>query len=214
MISLFLDTCSAKLVVGIYKDLEELYLSIEDNDNNLSERVLVSIDKALECSKVKKNQIDNIFIVNGPGSFTGTRIGVTVAKVMAWGLKKNIYPISELELLASNSTKNYIVPMIDARRNCVYAGMYDKEKNIVFENGYMKLDELYNKVKRHSKIDDVEFVSFDKIIYEKILNINEPKLDIISIISKHLNDIPVNPHSVNPVYLKLTEAEENLKVNV
>ena len=178
MISLFIDTSSYNLIIGIYKDLKEIYLSIEKNDNNLSERILGNIDKAFKDVNLSIKQIDNIFVVNGPGSFTGTRIGVTVAKTLAWGLKKPVYRISELEVLASKTEEDYIVPMIDARRGYVYAGMYDNKINQIVEDCYISLDDLYNKVKRHAKISNVAFVSYDKIDHNKIIDIESPIIDI------------------------------------
>ena len=214
MISLFIDTSSYNLIIGIYKDLKEIYLSIEKNDNNLSERILVNIDQAFKEVNLNIKQIDNIFVVNGPGSFTGTRIGVTVAKTLAWGLKKPVYRISELEVLASKTEEDYIVPMIDARRGYVYAGMYDNKINQIVEDCYISLDDLYNKVKRHAKISNVAFVSYDKIDHNKIIDIESPIIDIEKIISKHINDKNINPHILNPIYLKSTEAEEKLGKNV
>lgn len=214
MISLFLDTASSNLIVGIYKNLEQLFLKIQKNDNNLSEKVLPLIDFALSSCNLTINDIDNIFVVNGPGSFTGTRIGVTVAKTLAWGLDAKICPISELEVLASSSNKNYIVPMIDARRGYVYAGLYDKSLVPVFGDSYISLEDLYNKIKRHVKISDVQFVSYDSIKDDKITNIIECEIDIKRVISNHINDEDVNPHLVNPLYLKNTEAEEKLGASV
>ena len=98
---------------------------------------------------MKKNQIDNIFIVNGPGSFTGTRIGVTVAKVMAWSLNIDIIPISSLEIMASyDSDKKYVCSFIDARRGFVFAGVYDKELNTYMED---KAEETEDKAKEEAE---------------------------------------------------------------
>lgn len=84
MISLFLDTCSAKLIVGVYNGIDPIVLNIEENDNHLSERILPLIDNTLKQANKKISDINNIIVVNGPGSFTGIRIGVTVAKMLAW----------------------------------------------------------------------------------------------------------------------------------
>lgn len=203
MISLFLDTSSYKIIVGIYNNTNQLVLNIEDNDNHLSERIMPLIDKSLKQAELKIDDIDNIFVVNGPGSFTGIRIGVTVAKTIAWASNKKIFTISELEVLAE-TTKNYKAALIDARRGYVYAGLYDSNGNNIVEDQYIELTKFMDKIKEYK---DVEFVSYDTI---KVEDLKEPELNITKIIERHLNDETLNSHSVNPNYLKLTEAEEKL----
>ena len=143
---------------------------------------------------------DKIFVVNGPGSFTGVRIGVTVAKTIAWALKIDLIPLSSLEFIASTqSDKKYLVPMIDARRGNVFAGIYDQELNNILP------DELISYEQLSKKIDE----SYEQISYN-LENSIKPNGDIIKVINKHLSDKSVNPHSLKPNYLKLTEAEEKL----
>ena len=149
--------------------------------------------------------IDCIFVVTGPGSFTGVRIGVTVAKTIAWALNINVIPISSLEFLATHKTqKRYLVPLIDARRGNVYAGIYDNELNNILPDKLVSYEQLAKNLD-----DTYEQVSYDFDYMVK------PKLDILKVINKHLDDTPMNPHLLNPNYLKLTEAEERLndKIN-
>lgn len=207
MINLFIDTCTKYLILALYKDNDVIeYLQIEA-DNNLSVLLLPKIDELLKKAGLKINDVDRIFVVNGPGSFTGIRIGVTTAKTIAYGLKKEICTVSELEVLASVDTeKKYIVPLIDARRNFVYTGIYKNNLELVLENKYVNFDEFYNNILNNYDINDILFVSNDNFnIKTEIPNIN-----VWKVIEKHKNDVSINPHSVNPVYLKLTEAEEKL----
>ena len=206
MISLFLDTSNSNLIIGIYKNNNEIYYLNEKCDNQLSEILLPSIEKAFNDSKLKIQDVDKIFVVNGPGSFTGIRIGLTFAKVLSWSLKKDIIPISELELLSSTETKKkYIVPLIDARREAVYSGMYNNKLDNLSEDQYIKIEELFSKI--NDKLVDIEFVSYNE--FEGI-NTIKPKINVLNIINKHINGEVVNPHTVNPNYLKKTEAEEKL----
>lgn len=206
MISLFLDSSDKKVIVALLKDEKIIDSVIDDNDNHLSEKFLPLISNIISKNDLTINDVDKIYIVNGPGSFTGVRIGVTTAKVMAWGLKKTIIPISELELIATTKThKKYIIPYIDARRDAVYAGMYDANLNNIFEDVYITEEKLINRVKRRTKLDDCEFVSF----YNNFDNSIIPDMDIEKIVEKHKNDDGLNPHEVVPNYLKKTEAEEN-----
>lgn len=205
MISLFLDSCDKTIIVAILKDNKLIYSNIEDNDNHLSERFLPMIKKGLDEVELTLNDISRIYIVNGPGSFTGIRVGVTTAKVIAWGLNKEIVPISELEVIASTSTnKKYLVPYIDARRDSVYAGMYDINLNKIFDDTYISIEKLMNKIRRHSKQDEYLFISYDSLLDNTLI----PNIDIEKIVAKHSNDEGLNPHNVVPNYLKKTEAEE------
>lgn len=200
MISLFLDSASHFVVVGIYQDTEPLYLKIEQNDNHLSERLLPMVAEAFDSISMKLASIDRIYVVNGPGSFTGVRIGVTVAKTLAWSLQKEIIPISELELMASTETDSSIkIPMIDARRSYVFAGIYDQELNPIMKDCYISLEELLTK-----KEDDTVVISADTFSF----NTKIPEFNISEIIEKHQHDQPINPHELKPNYLKRTEAEE------
>ena len=203
MISLFLDSSDKKVIVALLSGGKLIDSIIEENDNHLSEKFLLMIERIIAKNQLQIDNIDAIYVINGPGSFTGVRVGVTTAKVMAWGLKKRIIPISELALLATTLTnKKYIVPYIDARRNAVYAGIYDKNLNSVMADAYISIDNLMKKI---DHIEDVEFVSY----YNNIEHTIEPNIDIEKIVQKHYNDEGINPHQVVPNYLKRTEAEEN-----
>ena len=132
MISLFIDTSILFPTVSIIRDNEELYRFHEQIKSDMSSKILSIIDAGLKKTDLSLKSIDKIFVVTGPGSFTGVRIGVTIAKTIAWSLKKKIIPISSLEYMATSSTnKKYVIPMIDARRNNVFSGIYDDKLNII-----------------------------------------------------------------------------------
>lgn len=199
MISLFLDSSASYMIVGVYQDLKQLYLTVEKNDNHLSERLLPAIRKAFDSLSLSVHQIDRIYVANGPGSFTGVRIGVAVAKTLAWALKKEIIPISELELMASTSEEKQCIALIDARRNFVYAGIYDKNLNSIMKDQYIALDTLLEKNDENTILVSGDTFEFDTIL---------PDFKIEKVIEKHKNDTPINPHELKPNYLKRTEAEE------
>ena len=204
MISLFLDTTTSRLIVGIYKDKLELYYDNSEAHNDLSSRVLPKIKEALDSVSLTVNDIDNIYVVNGPGSFTGIRVGVTIAKTLAWSINKPIYTVSELAVLASGSTSKYTIPLIDARRGYVYAGIYNKNLKSQIDDQYILLEDLKKLVKKEYKKEDISFVSYDKLE-----GVEKPIIDIEKLLSK-VKVEEVNPHLVNPNYLKKTEAEEKL----
>ncbi len=206
MIELFIDTVSSRIIVAILKDGKIKSIHNEKNGHDLSTRILPIIDNVFNEAKVIPNEVDTIYVVNGPGSFTGIRIGVTIAKTYAWSMKKRIITLSELALMATTSVDtDLIIPLIDARRNASYAGIYDKNGNSVLSDCYISNDDLKEKL---SKDKTFTFISYDNI---DAFDTVEPNIDLESFINMHRNDVAKNPHEVNPEYLKLTEAEENLK---
>lgn len=195
---LFINTSTNKLIISIVEDNEIKYLYDDNNSNELSSKIMPIIDEAFKETKMVPNDIDTIFVTNGPGSFTGIRIGLTIAKVMAWSLKIKVIPISSLEFMASGHNGNeYVVPMIDARRDYVFAGMYDSNLNSIIKDEYILFDEFIKKISNKK---------YNIVSHE--LDYDEPQYDVIKIINKHINDEGINPHKLNPNYLKLTEAEE------
>ena len=205
MISLFLDTCSQIIRLGVLSDSKLIDYTEFTNDNKLSEKLLPAMKEMLEKNKYRVNDLNRIYISVGPGSFTGIRIGVTVAKVIAWSLNIDIIPISSLEVMASYDTdKKYICSFMDARRGFVFAGIYDNELNTYIEDKYVLFDQLLEEMKDIK--DNTLFVSND----DNYISCVESKINVERIVLKHINDKSVNPHNVNPIYLKLTEAEEKL----
>lgn len=200
MISLFIDTSISYPTISIIKDSEVLFLFNEEIKSDMSSKILPIIDTGIKKSNISLNLIDKIFVVNGPGSFTGVRIGVTIAKTIAWSLKIPVIPISSLEYIATtNTSKKYLVSMIDARRGNVFAGIYDTNLNCIKEDLLINKDELLKNIN-----NDYELVSYDR--FEDVI---EPNTSVLKIINKHIDDKGVNPHNLKPNYLKLTEAEEN-----
>lgn len=203
MISLLIDTCTNNVVIGLLRDNVVIDQKIEVNDKSLSTNFIPWVQELLDRNNLCPKDIDVIFVAVGPGSFTGIRVGVTFAKVMAWTLNKKVIPFSSLELLASTSDKEVVVPLIDARRDYVFAGIYDSELNLLMDDKYILLSDLTEELKKYEK---VEFVSLDAFEFSTIL----PKVDVKKVYDKHVNDDGVNPHTLNPNYLKKTEAEEKL----
>lgn len=202
MISLFLNTSIDFLSVAIVKDgvvLDSFYTKL---NNDLSKITLSVIDDMLSRLSISKRDIKRIVCVNGPGSFTGLRIGVTIAKVWAYSLNIDIVGVSSLYVLATGVEGDYIVPIIDARRGYVYAGIYDKNYNVVMKDCYISLEELSSRV---SGLDSFVYVSsngFNGSI-EYVPNVER--------IFKYLDmDNVSDSFSFVPNYLKRVEAEEKL----
>ena len=167
------------------------------------------IDTHCHISKDDYDDIDKIIVVNGPGSFTGIRVGITIAKTYAWGLKKDITTVTSLEVMAISSSFNgYKVPLIDARRGYVYGAIYNQDNNEVVKASHINLDLLKNKINEYK---DVVVITNDELDLE--YNKEGYRPNILKIVKKYKDRENVNPHFVNPEYLKLTEAEEKNNKN-
>lgn len=197
---LFIDTSTSFINLAIIDNNEIIVNYHEKVDKDMSSRIIPLIADGFNKCNFSINEINKLFVVNGPGSFTGVRIGVTVAKIIAWSLKIDVIPISSLEYMASTySNKKYLIPMIDARRGNVFAGIYGQSLNSIIPDQLINYDQFSQNFD-----DDYEQISYD---FE---NSVKPNCDILKVINRHINDKPINPHLLNPNYLKLTEAEEKL----
>ena len=200
---LYIDTSSDYLYSGIVVD-DKLVSSIKKKyEKDLSKEALPKIIELFDEANITPKDLDKIIVVNGPGSFTGIRIGITIAKTIAWALNINITPISGLTAMAiSSNTNTYKMPLIDARRGYVYGAIYDKDNNKVIEDSHIELKELLDK----SKDLDIEAITNNDLD----INIKKESYDpnILKIVKYFETSDDINPHLVNPIYLKKTEAEE------
>lgn len=207
---LYLDTTTSYLYTGIVVDNKLIAEVKEDFGKDLSSVTLKKISEMLETNNLKPNDIDKIIVVNGPGSFTGIRVGITIAKTYAYSLNKEIINITSLEAMAVSSQENtFKIPIIDARRGYVYGAIFNQNNSIVLKPQYIKLDAL--KCATDNLIDDFTYISNQKFDDIETTSYNP---DIEKIVNTYQNKKSENPHSINPIYLKLTEAEEKQNIEV
>lgn len=199
----YIDTTSSYLYTGIVKDGKLLAERKEDLGKNLSVYTTSIVSEMFNEVNMKPNDINKIIVVNGPGSFTGIRIGVTLAKIMAWTKNIPITTITSLEAMAKSiKTDKLIVPIINARREACYASIFDDD-NCILEGQYMTIEKLKMMLIGLNK--EYVFISNDKFSFDTV----KYNPDILNIVLYYQNKEEINPHLVNPNYLKLTEAEEN-----
>lgn len=201
---LYIDTSSSYLYTGIVEDNKLLTEKKEKLDQKLSILALPKIEEMFNELKLLPKQIDKIIVVNGPGSFTGIRVGLTIAKVYAWSLEIPITTITSLEAMATScQQKGILVPMIDARRDYSYAAIYDQEK-LILDPCHISNSQLEKILK-----DNEQYI----IISNDEISLNAKKCNynpnILKIVEKYRDKEEINPHLINPKYLKLTEAEES-----
>lgn len=202
---LYIDTSSSYLYAGIAENDQLLCEVKKEFGTSLSEEALPEIVSLFTQTNLTAKDIDKIIVVNGPGSFTGIRIGITIAKVYAWSLNIPITTITSLEAMMLSSKENKVkVPMIDARRRYVFSAIYDENNQIILKPQHIKMDDINKELE---KLSDYTIITKDEL--EEYDNKEEYNPDILKIITYFKDKEPINPHGVNPDYLKLTEAEES-----
>ena len=204
MITLYLDTSMDYLYTAIVKDNKILTETKKLLAKDLSKDALKEVVDMFNKVALTPKDINKIIVVNGPGSFTGIRIGITIAKTFAWALNIDIIPIKGLKAMAISGEDNQKnMPIIDARRGFVYGALYDENNNPIIEDQYLPLSELLEKAKKYDNIT---------VVTNNDINTNYKKLaydpDILKIVTYFQNEESISPHLVNPLYLKKTEAEE------
>ena len=203
---LYIDTSSSYLYAGIVLNRKLTSEVKKEFGHSLSEEALPSIVSLFEKENLLAKDIDKIIVVNGPGSFTGIRIGITIAKVFAWGLNIPITSISALESMSLSSTSDKLhVPIINARRNYVFGAIYSKDNNVMLKPIHIKLEDLL------VDLADKDYVFISNDEFDELKDIEPYDPDIEKIVNQFENKEPINPHAINPEYLKLTEAEESKK---
>ena len=114
-----------------------------------SETLVPMLEALLKYLNLETKDLDAYVVGQGPGSFTGLRIGMTIGKTIAQVEKKDIIGISTLKALASHiDSDQYIVPLLDARGGRVYTGIYtwiDKKLNNIVEDKLIYIEDL-NKI--------------------------------------------------------------------
>jgi len=146
---LALSTTSSSGSIAIYKEDHISYINHLDIKITHSERLLPQIDAGLKNSKIGIPDIDLVVIANGPGSFTGVRIGLATAKGICMAQNIPLLPINTLELLANNvadSSRN-ILALIDARMAEVYAALYSTKLELIIPETNAKPAEFFKKIK-------------------------------------------------------------------
>ena len=121
-------------------------------DNNSHSKVLATfIDEIFKEQNIKPQQLKAVAVSEGPGSYTGLRIGTSIAKGLAYSLNIPMIAIDTLKIMCVNLLENFnqeitsdiiFCPMIDARRMEVYTAFYDYQFNKISEISNLIIDEL------------------------------------------------------------------------
>lgn len=132
---LAIDTSNYTLGIAIIDEEKVIGEYITNVKKNHSIRVMPAIEMLLKDCDLTPNDLTKIVVAEGPGSYTGVRIGVTIAKTLAWTLNIPLVGVSSLEILAAAVGRYFpgaVSPLFDARRGQIYTGLYQ------YENGKIK----------------------------------------------------------------------------
>lgn len=203
MITLFIDTSSSDVSIAIIKDNILLSKISKTIPNEHSIYTTSFLDEVIKNANLTPKDIDKVMVVNGPGSFTGVRIGVTIAKVFAYLLNIDIICISSLKMRSISTKHKYCLSLIDAHHDNYYLGLYDENNQEVIEEQFNNKEKVLEIISKYNPI----IVSDNNI---KLDNISIPKqeLDILKITNYYQDYKTINPHLVLPNYLKLPQALE------
>ena len=126
MIVLGLDTSGTACSVSVCNETRALAQFTIQNQKTHSQTLMPLVDMAVSAAGIEKSAIDAIAVSEGPGSFTGLRIGASTAKALALALDIPVIGVPTLAALACNlpMAKDLICPVMDARRSQVYAGLF------------------------------------------------------------------------------------------
>ena len=215
---LAMDTSSQALAVALLDKgsmVAEVTLNVKKNH---SISLMPMIDFLVNSVGWKPADLDRIVVAQGPGSYTGLRVAVATAKTLAYALKIDLVGVSSLYALAASCPADgLVVPLIDARRNHVYAGFYE-DGQLQSPDAYLAFPAVLDKVASANRVTFVGEVTNFRSQIEAALpeaGILEtlPSAFEIGKLGQHLPALQID--AFVPNYLKRVEAEENwLKQNV
>ena len=213
MLILGIDTSTKICTCSIFDSengvIAETSLSVKKNHSNI---VMPIIDNLFKISDLNINDIDKIAVAIGPGSFTGVRIALGIAKGLAMALNKPLIAVNELDILEAiaDGNENEVIPLIDARKERVY---------YKYQGNYID-DYLINLISNFDKNKKYIFVGDGAINYKNILKDNLGENAIVlpmynafpraSVLCKlALNKEEANIYTLEPEYISKSRAEKN-----
>lgn len=171
MYSLYLDTATQYLCIGVAKDYKLIYKVQIEALKRQSELAIPELDKCLNELKLSLRDINEIVITIGPGSFTGIRIALCIAKVIS--SVQNI-PLKIVPTLKAYAGKGKKIVLIDAKAARAYFGMYDDYQNIKDED-VLTLDEINKIIKdnpNYEVVNDAYLVEKTSVEIDILENLN------------------------------------------
>lgn len=219
---LAIDTSNQTLAIGLMEDGQVVGQLQTTGVKNHSTTLMPAIQQLVAQVNWQPADLQRIVVAQGPGSYTGLRIGVTTAKTLAYTLGIDLVGISSLQTVAANCRRvsGVIVPFFDARRQNVYGAAYRWEGNTLKEilpDQHIAMTELLEQLR---SVEEVTFVGPDLEKFAEVIRETLPQATINQIPEwNHPNGIVLaelgsqaaattDVHGFLPHYLKRVEAEE------
>lgn len=189
---LFIDTSCKYLCIGVAKDEKIIYKFQQEALKKQSELTIPYLNNALKKLDLTLNDIDEVNVTIGPGSFTGLRIGMCIAKVLS--SMKNI-PLKAISSLNAYANPGKKIIILDARAKRVYLGIYEDNKPIIDEC-VVEIDMLLNMIK--------DYPCFDIALDSHLIGIESEQIDVIENMNRISlkTDAIENVDALVPIYLK------------
>lgn len=180
---LFIDTHDELITIALKND-NDLFIKTQESEYSHSIYTMPMIESIFKENNLSVKDLKKIIVVNGPGSFTGIRIGLSIAKTMAYALNIDINTISSLTAyLVSNNNGEKRKAVIEDNKG-YYISVFDENDNNIVSEFYSESD---------------EFCEYQTV---------ECRLDIDKIIYYCKNIKSENPHFVKANYVKKIEVEK------
>ncbi|MBS4220775.1 tRNA (adenosine(37)-N6)-threonylcarbamoyltransferase complex dimerization subunit type 1 TsaB [Bacillus sp. FJAT-49711] len=218
---LAIDTSNDCLGIALLSEEKIIGEYITNMKKNHSVRVMPAIERLLSDCETDTTELSKIVVAQGPGSYTGVRIGVTIAKTMAWSLGIPLVGVSSLAILAASGRyfTGVICPLFDARRGLIYTGLYKYENGVlvdVMEDRNILASEWAETLSSYK--ESILFIGNDVSIHKETFKAILREKAIFSQIPEQnprpselgmmgLNLPAADIHSFTPDYLRLVEAE-------
>ena len=191
MYQLLLDSSNKFLSVGLAKDGKVVDKISYEAWQRQSEMMVTEVGNILKRNNLKNSDLDGVVVGIGPGSYTGVRIGVTIAKTIAYSLKIKAYAKSSLSLLKHPELPTICV--FNARSGRSYFGVYEGKK-VIEKDTVLENEKVLDYIKAHPDY----LVNGDT--YQ--LGLESGKFDIIDNLADFDKNEEVDVFRLNPVYLK------------
>ena len=205
------DTSSKALSLAILEDKQVLAETTINIKKNHSITLMPAIDFLMASLDWTPKDLDRIVVAEGPGSYTGLRIAVATAKTLAHTLNIELVGMSSLLALVPYQQEGLFVPLMDARRNNVYAGFYENAKPVMPE-AHLPFEQVIELIKGASQVTFVgEVGPFVEQIQEHLprTNYKETLPNVANLALLAWDKEADSLHDFVPNYLKRVEAEEN-----
>ena len=201
---LAIDSSGLTATVAVVEDTQTVAEYTINYKKTHSQTLLPMIDEVVKMTELDLNTIDAIAVAGGPGSFTGLRIGSATAKGLGFALNKPLIHVPTVDGLAYNvyGCEDIICPIMDARRNQVYTGIYTFSKKAGTKEGSNLVEPVFQVIKMQMAVSIEELA-------ERLNRYRRPVVflgDGVPVYENILAEKLTVPYSFAPAYMNRQRA--------